>query len=129
MGFCQFFLNLRQAELVETKTDGLYHERHIQTELAHSLHTLFFTDDLAGSRAVSPRSVQVPTPIWGISKPLLSLIISVLLGLFINYPKSRYKDGANRTQKARFFAEMQPIFATFCCKYSKKSAIIRKFAI
>ena len=87
MGFCQFFLNLRRAELVETKTDGLYHERHIQTELAHSLHTLFVADDLAGSRAVSPRSVQVPTPIWGISKSLFSFIFTVLLGLFINYPK------------------------------------------
>ena len=31
--------------------------------------------------------------------------------------------------ESSLFAEMQPIFATFCCKYSKKPAIIRKFAL
>ena len=45
----------------------------------------------------------------------------------------RHVDTAQRWCKSNaessLFAEMQPIFATFCCKYSKKSAIIRKFAL
>ena len=31
--------------------------------------------------------------------------------------------------ESSLFAEMQPIFATFRCKFSKKSAIIRNFAV
>jgi hypothetical protein len=39
-------MNLRRAELLETETDGLHHERHVQSELSHGLHAFLVADDL-----------------------------------------------------------------------------------
>ncbi|MBR4413826.1 MAG: hypothetical protein IKS59_00615, partial [Aeriscardovia sp.] len=67
----------------------------------------------------SPSELDSALASFVISKPLLSLIISVLLGLFINYPKLRHKDGANRTQKARFLLRCSPSSQLFVANIVK----------
>ena len=118
MCFCQFFLNLRRSILLETETEGLNHERHVQSELTHCLHTLFVADDLAWSCTVGYAPVlrghdghvrlqeilvQYVNRCCGATTAGDALLLQrtlhfmqrrcriAVLGLFINYPKSRYK--------------------------------------
>ncbi len=57
MGFCQFFLNLRRAELLEAETDALDKECHVQTQLAHGLHALLVAYNLTWGCAVGDAPV------------------------------------------------------------------------
>ena len=44
VGFCYLFLNLWRSVFLEAEADGFDHEGHVESELAHGLHSFLVLD-------------------------------------------------------------------------------------